>query len=145
MIAEYLKDNLSLLDSVNSWEESIAAASEVLVNKKVISELYVQAMIDNVNKNGSYIVIVPQVALAHARPDNGVIKTGISLLKLNKPVMFPEGKSVNIVVVLAANEEKNHLKLMSELADLFIDDKKIENIISAASVDYLQQLIEKSD
>ncbi|MDQ0203885.1 PTS sugar transporter subunit IIA [Pectinatus haikarae] len=145
MIAEYLKDNLSLLDSVNSWEESIAAASEVLVNKKVISELYVQAMIDNVNKNGSYIVIVPQVALAHARPDNGVIKTGISLLKLNKPVMFPEGKSVNIVVVLAANEEKNHLELMSELADLFIDDKKIENIISAASVDYLQQLIEKSD
>ena len=139
MIAKYLVGNISILDKTGSWDESIVSASQVLLDKKIIKESYVQAMIDNVNKNGSYMVIVPQIALAHAREDKGVLKTGLSLLKLNRPVMFPEEKLVSVIMVLAAKEEKNHLELMSELADIFIDDKKVKNIRLSLSIEAIQE------
>ncbi|WP_196595657.1 PTS sugar transporter subunit IIA [Pectinatus frisingensis] len=139
MIAKYLVGNISILDKTGSWDESIVSASQVLLDKKIIKESYVQAMIDNVNKNGSYMVIVPQIALAHAREDKGVLKTGLSLLKLNRPVMFPEEKLVSVIMVLAAREEKNHLELMSELADIFIDDKKVKNIRLSLSIEAIQE------
>ncbi|WP_196590977.1 PTS sugar transporter subunit IIA [Pectinatus frisingensis] len=139
MIAKYLAGNISILDKTGSWDESIVLASQVLLDKKIIKESYVQAMIDNVNKNGSYMVIVPQIALAHAREDKGVLKTGLSLLKLNRPVMFPEEKLVSVIMVLAAKEEKNHLELMSELADIFIDDKKVKNISLSSSIEIIQE------
>jgi PTS system mannitol-specific IIA component/PTS system ascorbate-specific IIA component len=77
--------------------------------------------------------------LAHAREDKGVLKTGLSLLKLNRPVMFPEEKLVSVIMVLAAKEEKNHLELMSELADIFIDDKKVKNIRLSLSIEAIQE------
>lgn len=48
------------------------------IKKGNITPKYIQDMIDNVNKNGPYIVIVPGIAMPHARNEGGVIKTGIS-------------------------------------------------------------------
>lgn len=140
MLEEYLK-NIEILNDVFSWEDAITAAANPLLNKKFIEKSYIKAMIDSVNKNGSYIVVIPQVALAHARPDTGVIKTGISFLKLNQFVMFPESKPVNIVMVLAANEEKQHLELMSKLAEIFMDDVKMAELSKADTVDVIQQIL----
>lgn len=140
MLEEYLK-NIEILNDVFSWEDAITAAANPLLNKKFIEKSYIKAMIDSVNKNGSYIVVIPQVALAHARPETGVIKTGISFLKLNQIVMFPENKPVNIVMVLAVNEEKQHLELMSKLAEIFMDDVKMAELSKADTVDVIQQIL----
>lgn len=144
MIEKYLINNIKILDNVNSWEESIISAADILLKKSVIKESYIKAMINNVNKNGSYIVVMPQIALAHARSETGVIQTGLSLLKLNQPVLFPEKKSVKIVVVLAAEQEDSHLQLMSELAELFINEEKINKILSADSINIIQNQFEFS-
>lgn len=141
MIKQYLTGNIDILEKVNSWEAGIIKASEVLIKNRIISEQYVHAMIDSVNKNGSYMVIIPQIALAHARPDKGVLATGMSMLKLNQPVIFPEEKPVKIIIVLAAKQDEKHLSIMSELADLFVNKTMIEKMKSANSIEYLEKLI----
>lgn len=122
MLSEYLENNIYFLDEVSSWEESIKVAAAPLVNKGFITPKYIQDMIDNVNINGPYIVIVPGIAMPHAKNEGGVIKQGISLLKLKKPVSFPEGKEVNILIVLAAEDSTKHLDLISDLSSILIDE-----------------------
>lgn len=124
MLKDFLKDNINIVDIANSWELAIEQAAEPLLKKQIITLEYIQAMINSVYKNGPYMIIMPHIALAHARPEDGVINNGISFLKLNKSVMFPEENEVDIIVVLAAKENDEHLGLMAELADLLVDDEK---------------------
>ena len=49
-------------------------------------------MIKNVIENGTYIIILPGLAIPHTRPEHGAIKTGASVLKINEGVLFPDNK-----------------------------------------------------
>lgn len=84
------KDKITMKEKVNDWEEAIHIAAEPLLAQNYIEPGYVEAMIDSVKTLGPYIVIAPNVAIAHARPDNHVNKVGISLLKLGVPINFSE-------------------------------------------------------
>ncbi|OCL28770.1 transcriptional regulator [Orenia metallireducens] len=133
MLSQYLKGNINFLDEVSSWEESIKVAAKPLLKKGFITDKYIQSMIKNVYDNGPYMVIVPRIAMPHAQDKEGVIKTGISFLKLKKPVLYPEGKEVNISVVLAAEDNSGHLELIADLSSILADEEvrnKFENVES---------------
>lgn len=145
MLSDYLKGNIHFLDEVSSWEESIKVAADPLLKKGFISPKYIQDMIDNVNINGPYIVIVPGIAMPHAKNEGGVIKTGISFLKLKKAVLFPEDKEVNILIVLAAEDSTGHLELIADLSSLLIDEEimiKFRNSGNEAEIINLINMVE---
>jgi len=80
MIEDVLRDqNILLQQEVSTWEESIIRVSEPLVKEQVIESRYIDAMINSVKEFGPYIVIGKHIALAHARPEDGVNKLGISV------------------------------------------------------------------
>ena len=111
------------------------------IRKKYIKESYVEAMINSVYKNGPYMIIMPHIALAHARPEDGVNENGISFLKLKIPVIFPQENDVDIIIVLAAKEDEGHLELMAELADLLVDDEKTEAIRRAHNKNQIKEIL----
>lgn len=79
MLEDVLRDqNILLQQEVSTWEESIIRVSEPLVKEQVIESRYIDAMINSVKEFGPYIVIGKHIALAHARPEDGVNKLGIS-------------------------------------------------------------------
>lgn len=135
MLKDFLQDNIQVLDKASDWEDAISIAAEPLKNKGIIQKEYVDSMIENVKINGSYIVIAPRVAIPHSRPENGVLSTGISLLKLINPVTFPEEKKVDLMIVLAAKDSETHLELIAELANLIMEDELLEQLLSATSKD----------
>ncbi len=141
MLKEFLKNNIILTDEFDSWELAIKQASEPLLEKNIIKESYVEAMINSVYKNGPYMIIMPHIALAHARPEDGVNKNGISFLKLKTPVIFPQENDVDIIIVLAAKEDEGHLELMAELADLLVDDEKTEAIRRAHNKNQIKEIL----
>lgn len=141
MLKEFLKNNIILTDEFDSWELAIKQASEPLLEKNIIKESYVEAMINSVYKNGPYMIIMPHIALAHARPEDGVNKNGISFLKLKTPVTFPQENDVDIIIVLAAKEDEGHLELMAELADLLVDDEKTEAIRRAHNKNQIKEIL----
>ena len=141
MLSQYLRNNINFMDSIPSWEEAIKFAALPLLNRGNINSKYVQDMIDNVNNNGPYIVIVPGIALPHAKNEGGVLKTGISFLKLKNPVSFPEEKEVNILIVLAAEDNTGHLELISDLSSLLIEDDVMIKFKNASNEDELIELI----
>lgn len=141
MLKEFLKNNIILTDEFDSWELAIKQASEPLLEKNIIKESYVEAMINSVYKNGPYMIIMPHIALAHARPEDGVNENGISFLKLKTLVIFPQENDVDIIIVLAAKEDEGHLELMAELADLLVDDEKTEAIRRAHNKNQIKEIL----
>lgn len=142
MLSSYLKSKTQFVDEVRSWEESIEIASKPLIENNYITSEYIEAMVENVKVNGAYIVIVPEIAMPHASTDRGVMKTGMSFLKLNKPVLFPDNQEVKLFFVLAAKDSTTHLELLSDLSSILIEEDFRERLKEVTSEEDLLSLLE---
>ena len=131
MLKKMLENNIQVINEAKSWEDAINIAAKPLLEGGNIKEEYINSMVENVVKNGPYIVIMPGVAIPHARPECGVINTGISLLKLKNSIKFPKDKDVELLIVLAANDNDMHLEIISQLTDILMDDDIFENIMKS--------------
>jgi len=91
---------------------------------------------------GPYIVIAPGIALPHARPEDGVIKASITVMRLKTPVDFgnKDNDPVYLVVALAALDNKGHVEGLSELATVLGDEGKIQNIKQAETKEELLEI-----
>src|SRR5699024_12306426 len=79
-------DLIQLNVKVNSAEEAITEAGNILLKEGVIESTYIEAMVDAYKKNGPYIVLAPHIALPHAPPADGVNEATVSLVRLAKPI-----------------------------------------------------------
>ncbi|RDW15338.1 BglG family transcription antiterminator [Oceanobacillus chungangensis] len=139
-------ETIQMTEAVNDWHEAIRVAAKPLLNNKSIEEKYVDAMIENVEKIGPYIVLAPKVAIPHARPEDGVNKIGMSLLKINNPVSFSKEdkeKDVNLIFVIAAIDHEMHLKALSQLSELLEDESIVNQIIGVNRKEEILPFIEE--
>ena len=141
MLGKYLKGNTKFMGEVSSWEESIKIAAEPLLEKNFIKEKYIQSMIDNIHEYGSYIVLVPGIAMPHAKDEESVNKTGMSFLKLKKSVEYPEKKEVKIIFVLAAKDNSEHLELIADLSSILADEEVLTKFKNVEDEEELIELI----
>lgn len=142
MITEILENHVKVVESVDSWQQSIEITAEPLVEKGYITQDYVNAAINNIIKNGPYIIIIPKVAIPHSRPEDGVNETTVSLLKLNTPVMYPKDNPVKVVMVLAAADSEKHLKMITSLTDLLSNQEKMDQIMASTSAEEILSIIQ---
>lgn len=120
--------NIRLKKSVENREEAIRLAGEVLIDNGIVENSYVDAMVDSCNELGPYIVLVPGVAIPHARPECGANKVGISIVTLNKPIVFgnEENDPVHTVIAIASDNNENHIGIISSLSKFLMDSKRVE-------------------
>ncbi len=129
--------------SAGSRDEAVRESGRLLVEKGLADEAYIEAMLKNVEVNGTYIVIAPGIAMPHARPEEGALGIGLSIVTLKEPVVFghPKNDPVKIVVGLCAIDHQSHLKALTELADILMDEKKVEEIVNAESQQEIMKII----
>ena len=102
MIA-FAEGSLAVSVSAADREQAIRASGELLVSSGRVTAEYVEQMLAAVEEFGPYIVIAPGIALAHARPSEAVLETGLSLAVLAAPVEFgSHNDPVRLVFGLAA-------------------------------------------
>lgn len=86
-----------LQQTAETWQEAITKAAQPLLDQNAIQKGYVEAMIQSVDQNGPYIVIAPQVAIPHARPEDGVNELSMSLMSFERPVFFSKDEKNRFV------------------------------------------------
>ena len=146
VISDLLKrEMIQIKDKVNSWQEAIHVAASPLLDIQAIEPRYIDAMINNIEKLGSYVVLAPNVAIPHARPESGVKKLSMSLLKLNEPISFSADdprKNVQLIFVLAAVDNHSHLKALSQLTELLEEEENIDQMVEMSTTESFLELIQ---
>ena len=113
----------------------------MLLENGSIRASYIDAMIHNVEVNGPYIVIMPDVAMPHSRVEDGALKTDISILKLKDGVAFPQDNIVHLIIALSANDNDAHMQLLSDMVDVFMDEDKMNGLLHAECVEDIRRVL----
>ncbi len=114
-------ENIKLNIEADNLEEAIQKAGDILVERGYVQNEYVKNMIDIIKEYGSYIVVSKGIAMPHARGGKNVHKTGMSLITLTKPVKFPDGKEVEVLIAFSSLDDKEHLNSLVDLMNLIKD------------------------
>lgn len=143
-LAKYLPEGSIITQAQpDDWRDSIRLAGDALVAQGVATEQYTEEMISAVEQLGPYIVIAPGFALAHARPSESVLKTGISWVSLANPIEFgsKDNDPVRLIVGLAARDHEAHIDIMSALAGILDNDDTLDAAISADTPDKVREVL----
>ncbi|GBU11190.1 PTS sugar transporter subunit IIC [Erysipelotrichaceae bacterium] len=146
MLAELITaDMVQFVDEVSNWEEAIKIGAQPLLESGAIRSEYVQAMIENVKKHGPYILVGNQIAIPHARPEEGVEAIGISCLILKNPVAIldnPE-KKAKIFFTLAAIDGQAHLRALGKLSEILLDEQRCAALLAVQNPEEFLEIIQK--
>ncbi|WP_295157762.1 PTS sugar transporter subunit IIA [uncultured Brachyspira sp.] len=129
MLKELIRNKIDIVDNVNDWEEAVRKGAELLIENRCIEPRYVDCIINNIKEKGPYIILGDGMAMSHARPEDGVIKNGITLLKIKNGFDFDEKNRIFLLFTLAAENNDKHQDLMGEIADLLNESEKIKRIM----------------
>ncbi|NII50145.1 PTS sugar transporter subunit IIA [Frigoribacterium endophyticum] len=128
---------------VTDWRAAVHAAADALVASGSALPGYGDEMVRMIDEHGPYVVIAPGLALAHARPDDLVLRDGLAVVTLAAPVAFghPHNDPVSVVLGLAVGSVGGHLESIADIANVFNDASVIPALAGAASADEVRQLL----
>ncbi|WP_024614897.1 PTS sugar transporter subunit IIA [Clostridium sp. Ade.TY] len=130
---------VKVIESVRDYKEAIKISCDVLQENGIIEERYYDAILGKIDELGPYFCIAEGVAMPHARPEDGVIKEGVSIVKLNTPIDFL-GKEVNVFFTLAAKDNKSHLEVLRKIAEVCMNKEKLNLIINSKCENEIQEV-----
>ena len=130
-------------DRANDWRHALEIAGAALAASGCTTDGYSQHMISVVEELGPYIVIAPGLALGHARPNETVIKTGMSVAVFTEPVVFGNAANdpVHAVFALAARDHDAHLELLAEFANLASGEGFVNSLLTCSDVRTFRALL----
>jgi PTS system ascorbate-specific IIA component len=138
----FAEGSLAVAVSAADREQAIRASGELLVSSGRVTSAYVEQMLAAVEEFGPYIVIAPGIALAHARPSEAVLETGLSLAVLDAPVDFgSHNDPVRLVFGLAALDHDSHIGVLAALAERLSNEEFVNNLITAPTIEQLGALL----
>lgn len=143
-LAKWLnEEKIQFLESVPDWQAAIEAVARPLLHEQVISQRYVDTIIQQKQDIGPYFVIAPRIAMPHARPEQGAEKLGLSVLKLAQGVNFDadENDPVDILFMFAAPDSNSHIEMITQLAEVLSDEEKMAQVLSVANQAELSRLL----
>lgn len=121
--------NVQCVDEIKNWKDSIYIAAKPLLDNGYINKKYVDKIISNTKVTGFYMILDEYLAMPHARPEDGVINTGVSFLKLSKPCMYGT-EPINLIFVIAAKDSNTHIDMIKNLLKIFQDESKKDKLIN---------------
>ncbi|SHE36695.1 PTS system IIA component, L-Asc family [Seinonella peptonophila] len=139
------RERIQLDVSVDTPEAAIREAGKLLVKNGDVEEGYVEKMVEAFRQHGPYFVIAPQIALPHARPEDGVNQAALSLIRLEKPLSFGHQTNdpVELVFALAASSSNEHLEVLQRISKLLGNKQTIQQLLMTGSVDEIEIIIKE--
>jgi PTS system ascorbate-specific IIA component len=135
--------SILIKESVDDRSAAIEIAGDLLVQSGKAKPSYVTSMLEAVESFGPYIVIAPGIALAHGKPSEDVIETGLSLLVLKQAIEFQhlQNDPVQLVFGLAATDHESHIEIMAYLAEVLSDQQWVNSLLTSSNSEQILLLL----
>ncbi|MDG6346771.1 PTS sugar transporter subunit IIA [Glaesserella parasuis] len=115
-------NSIKLHQSASNWEEAIKIGTDLLVAAGTIEPRYYDNIVSKIKEMGPYIILAPGLAMPHARPEEGVIKTSFALVTLETPIYFDgEDEPVDVLLTLAGSDSDQHMQGLMEITQVLDD------------------------
>ncbi|RZP67818.1 PTS sugar transporter subunit IIA [Vibrio vulnificus] len=117
-------NSIKLQAQASNWRDAIKIGTDMLIASGAIEPCYHDAIINSVEELGPYICIAPNLALPHARPENGVNRTAFALVTLETPIYFEgEDEPVDVLITLAGSSSDEHMEGLMEVTQVLDDEE----------------------
>ncbi len=135
-----------LIDVIDSneyqWAEAVKVTTAYLEAKGYVTSDYASAIIQSTIDNGPYYVLCPGVAMPHARPEAGVLKTGLGIHIFPTAVDFGSDMGpANVLLTLAATDADTHIEVIQALSEMLVDETNITKLAAASSKEDVLNII----
>lgn len=140
--------SIRLQAEAETWQEAVKIGVDLLVAADVVEPRYYQAILDGVEQFGPYFVIAPGLAMPHGRPEEGVKKTGFSLVTLKKPLEFnhDDNDPVDILITMAAVDANTHQEVgIMQIVNLFEDEENFDRLRACRTEQEVLDLIDRTN
>ncbi|EZX21376.1 PTS sugar transporter subunit IIA [Mammaliicoccus sciuri] len=138
-------DSIQLGLIAKDWKEAVQLSVQPLIDSGAVKPEYYDAIIESTEQYGPYYILMPGMAMPHARPEAGVLRDSFSLITLKEPVQFSDGKEVSILVTLAATSSKIHNSVaIPQIVALFDLKDSITRLNSCKTKDDVLSLIDET-
>ncbi|MCD4534645.1 PTS mannitol transporter subunit IICBA [Nocardioides sp. cx-169] len=120
-------------------EEAITRAGELLVASGAVEPSYVDAMHEREQSVSTYmgnLLAIPH-GTNEAKP--AIKRTAISFVRYSDGVQW-KNKEVKFVIGIAAQGD-DHLKLLGQIAEVFLDSEQVARLEAATSADEVQEVL----
>ncbi|RZR33825.1 PTS sugar transporter subunit IIA [Vibrio vulnificus] len=117
-------NSIKLQAQASNWRAAIKIGTDMLIASGAIEPCHHDAIISSVEELGPYICIAPNLALPHARPENGVNRTAFALVTLETPIYFDgEDEPVDVLITLAGSSSDEHMEGLMEVTQVLDDEE----------------------
>lgn len=134
-------ENIKLVERVEDWRQAIWLSSERLIENGLITSKYPETIIESFSEKNPYFILGQELAIPHNKPENGVNKSSMFLLKSEEPIWFTDHLSVHVIVLIAAVDKKEHIKALTQLIKLNAEKKYMKAICQSKTVDEIYRII----
>ncbi|MFV0396099.1 MAG: BglG family transcription antiterminator [Coprobacillaceae bacterium] len=133
-------EDVLVINQKITWEESAHRSANPLLQKKYITDYYVENIINSLETLGFYAVTDESFALLHGESNRGVNASGMSLLINQEPVYFGE-KKINIIFTLATKDRKEHIPAVITWVRMINNTDVVQRLSNCKDKDTAYQII----
>lgn len=130
------KENIELGVELDSQEEAIRRAGELLVQNGHVEEKYIDSMFEREKSVSTFMGNA--VAIPHGTSDSKqwVEKSGLSILTVPEGVEYGDGNIAMLIIGIAGKGDE-HLEILSNIAQVVSDEDNVTKIVQAESKEEL--------
>ncbi|OLQ88213.1 hypothetical protein BIY22_08585 [Vibrio panuliri] len=146
-VASLFGKRIKYSDVKLSWDDALEQSIAMLQHDGIVNQHYIEAIRSVTDEIGPYYILTDDLAMPHARPDEGVIagQGGLSLLICHSPVRFDqEHSAVRAFIGLAAGDSEQHVLTISNLMNWLDSDDAMEKLLSVQNQSELERLVESA-
>lgn len=131
MLSDWINENnTTIITRIKDWQSAVALAVQPLIDSGAAESRYLQAIYDMHREIGPYYVLGEGIAMPHARPEEGAVRTALSLVIVSEGVEFgsEDNDPVYAIFALAAIDSHSHIEMIASLSHLFCDDEAAKQL-----------------
>jgi PTS system ascorbate-specific IIA component len=141
----YELNRFNLVDGPLEWREALREGVKPLIADGSVEPEYADCLIQNVEKHGPYIVLLPGLAMPHAMEGAvGTNRSAISFMRVKEPVHFgaedDPDTSAQVFFTLSDVDAESHLQNMQRLAVVMSNEEVIEKLKAIESPEELFEI-----